>query len=82
FSTAERSLFENVEPGTMIYNTDKRCVEIYQGVVSGVRQWTCMPGEQSNQTQSVAVTAAGFEGTYIGGVPFSNNSQKVKFKLE
>ncbi|MGY5504059.1 hypothetical protein [Riemerella anatipestifer] len=80
FSTAERSLFENVEPGTMIYNTDKRCVEIYQGVVSGVRQWTCMPG--SNQTQSVAVTAAGFEGTYIGGVPFSNNSQKVKFKLE
>ncbi|MCT6774392.1 hypothetical protein N4P66_10875, partial [Riemerella anatipestifer] len=35
-----------------------------------------------NQTQSVAVTAAGFEGTYIGGVPFSNNSQKVKFKLE
>ncbi|MCO4305029.1 hypothetical protein NGQ54_10545, partial [Riemerella anatipestifer] len=36
FSTAERSLFENVEPGTMIYNTDKRCVEIYQGVVSGV----------------------------------------------
>ncbi|MFL1576965.1 FISUMP domain-containing protein [Riemerella anatipestifer] len=79
FSTTERSTFTNPKKGTMIYNTDKSCIEIYQGVVSGVHQWTCMPG--SNQTQSVAVKAAGFDGTYIGGAPF-NNSQKVKFKLE
>ncbi|MDY3351173.1 FISUMP domain-containing protein [Riemerella anatipestifer] len=80
FTSEERLKFSGTaEVGTMIYNTNKSCIEIYQGVVSGVHQWTCMPG--SNQTQSVAVTAAGFDGTYIGGVPF-NNSQKVKFKLE
>ncbi|MDY3528538.1 FISUMP domain-containing protein [Riemerella anatipestifer] len=79
FSTTERSTFTSPKKGTMIYNTDKSCIEIYQGVVSGVHQWTCMPG--SNQTQSVAVKAAGFEGSYVGAVPFTN-ANKAKFKLE
>ncbi|MDY3318941.1 FISUMP domain-containing protein [Riemerella anatipestifer] len=79
FSTTERSTFTSPKKGTMIYNTDKNCVEIYQGVVSGVHQWTCMPG--SNQTQSVAVKAAGFEGSYVGGVAFTS-ANKAKFKLE
>ncbi|MBT0549562.1 FISUMP domain-containing protein [Riemerella anatipestifer] len=80
FSTIERNKFSSTtEIGTMIYNTDKSCIEIYQGVISGVHQWQCMPG--SNQTQSLAVTAAGFEGSYIGAVPFNSNN-RVKFRLE
>ncbi|MDY3317540.1 FISUMP domain-containing protein [Riemerella anatipestifer] len=80
FTSEERLKFSGTaEVGTMIYNTDKSCVEIYQGVVSGVHQWTCMPG--SNQTQSVAVKAAGFEGSYVGGVAFTS-ANKAKFKLE
>ncbi|MDY3318441.1 FISUMP domain-containing protein [Riemerella anatipestifer] len=80
FTSEERLKFSGTaEVGTMIYNTDKSCIEIYQGVVSGVHQWTCMPG--SNQTQSVAVKAAGFEGSYVGAVPFTN-ANKAKFKLE
>ncbi|MCO7332878.1 FISUMP domain-containing protein [Riemerella anatipestifer] len=79
FTTAERSLFENVELGTMIYNTDKRCIEIYQGMVSEVHHWTCMLG--SNQTQSLAVKAAGFEGAYVGGIAFTD-ANKAKFMLE
>ncbi|MCO7332217.1 hypothetical protein AWR41_08965 [Riemerella anatipestifer] len=82
FSTTERSTFTNPKKGTMIYNTDKECIEIYRGVSGGVRQWSCLPDVGSSKAQSVAVTAAGFEGAYIGGVPFNNNSQKVKFKLE
>ncbi|MDY3317037.1 hypothetical protein PG630_06930 [Riemerella anatipestifer] len=81
FSTTERSTFTNPKKGTMIYNTDKECIEIYRGISGGVRQWSCLPDVGSSKAQSVAVTAAGFEGAYIGGVPF-NNSQKVKFKLE
>ncbi|MDY3318905.1 FISUMP domain-containing protein [Riemerella anatipestifer] len=80
FTSEERLKFSGTaEVGTMIYNTDKSCIEIYQGVVSGVHQWTCMPG--SNQTQSVVVTAAGFEGSYVGGVAFTS-ANKAKFKLE
>ncbi|MDY3319209.1 FISUMP domain-containing protein [Riemerella anatipestifer] len=80
FTSEERLKFSGTaEVGTMIYNTDKSCIEIYQGVVSGVHQWTCMPG--SNQTQSVAVKAAGFEGAYVGGVAFTG-ANKAKFKLE
>ncbi|MDY3317965.1 FISUMP domain-containing protein [Riemerella anatipestifer] len=81
FTTSERSTFNNVEEGTMIYNTDKKCLEMYLGIVNGAHQWGCLPDVGSNKAQSVAVTAAGFEGSYIGGVNF-NNSQKVKFKLE
>ncbi|MHA3045069.1 hypothetical protein JSO61_007010 [Riemerella anatipestifer] len=80
FTSEERLKFsDTTEKGTMIYNTDKHCVEIYQGVISGVHQWTCMPG--SNQTQSVAVKAAGFEGAYVGGVPFTAEN-RAKFRLE
>ncbi|MDY3317683.1 hypothetical protein PG630_10220, partial [Riemerella anatipestifer] len=80
FTSEERLKFSGTaEVGTMIYNTDKSCIEIYQGVVSGVHQWTCMPG--SNQPQSVVVTAAGFEGSYVGAVPFTS-ANKAKFKLE
>ncbi|MDY3318550.1 FISUMP domain-containing protein [Riemerella anatipestifer] len=79
FSTTERSTFTSPKKGTMIYNTDKSCVEIYQGVVSGVYQWTCMPG--SNQTQSVIVKAGGFKGSFVGGVPL-NNENIARYTME
>ncbi|AFR35335.1 FISUMP domain-containing protein [Riemerella anatipestifer] len=81
FTTSERSTFTNPKKGTMIYNTNKECIEIYRGVSGGVHQWSCLPDVGSSKAQSIAVTPQGFEGAYIGGVTF-NNSQKVKFKLE
>ncbi|MDY3548730.1 hypothetical protein PG291_08960 [Riemerella anatipestifer] len=81
FSTAERSTFTNPKKGTMIYNTDKECIEIYRGISGGVHQWSCLPDVGSNKIQTIAVTSQGFDGKYIGGVAF-NNSQKAKFKLE
>ncbi|MDY3316228.1 FISUMP domain-containing protein [Riemerella anatipestifer] len=83
FTSEERLKFSGAaEVGTVIYNADKKCLEMYLGLDSGVHQWACLPDVGSSKAQSVAVSPQGFEGSYIGGVPFSNNSQKVKFKLE
>ncbi|MEJ8591123.1 hypothetical protein JSO54_07745 [Riemerella anatipestifer] len=81
FSTTERSTFTNPKKGTMIYNTDKECIEIYRGILGGVYQWACLPDVGSSKAQSVAVTPQGFEGSYVGGVPLTATN-KVKFKLE
>ncbi|MRM82840.1 FISUMP domain-containing protein [Riemerella anatipestifer] len=83
FTSEERLKFSGAaEVGTVIYNADKKCLEMYLGLDLGVHQWACLPDVGSSKAQSVAVSPQGFEGSYIGGVPFSNNSQKVKFKLE
>lgn len=37
FTTDERSTFQNVESGTMIYNKTKNCIEFYNG-----NDWICM----------------------------------------
>lgn len=81
FSTTERSQFRTMEEGTMIYNTTKRCIEMYLGTVNGIHQWSCLPDANSIQSQSVIATATGFDGAYIGGVTL-NTDNKVKFKLE
>ncbi|MDY3436572.1 hypothetical protein PG615_00835, partial [Riemerella anatipestifer] len=81
FSTTERSTFTNPKKGTMIYNTDKECIEIYRGILGGVHQWACLPDVGSSKAQSVAVTPQGFEGSYVGGIPLIATN-KVKFKLE
>ncbi|MDY3316608.1 FISUMP domain-containing protein [Riemerella anatipestifer] len=82
FTSEERTKFSGTaEEGTIIYNIEKRCLEMYLGLVSGVHQWACLPDVASAKSQSVVVTAAGFEGSYIGGIAF-NDSQKAKFKLE
>ncbi|MDR7694631.1 hypothetical protein RIU14_07590 [Riemerella anatipestifer] len=83
FSTTERSTFTNPKKGTMIYNTDKECIEIYRGVSGGVHQWSCLLDVGSSKAQSVAVSPQGFEGSYIGGIPLTDlDTNKVKFKLE
>ncbi|MDY3315975.1 FISUMP domain-containing protein [Riemerella anatipestifer] len=82
FTSEERTKFSGTaEEGTIIYNIEKRCLEMYLGLVSGVHQWACLPDVASVKSQSVAVTVAGFEGSYVGGVPFTG-ANKAKFKLE
>ncbi|WP_406648975.1 hypothetical protein, partial [Ornithobacterium rhinotracheale] len=81
FSTEERSKFENVAEGTMIYNTTKKCLEMYFGLKGGRAHWDCIPNATSAQSQNVAIVPAGFEGTYIAGIPFSGGN-KVKFELQ
>lgn len=41
FTTEERATFVGVQKGTMIYNTTKRCLELY-GVNNGVTDWYCI----------------------------------------
>ncbi|MGV4516572.1 hypothetical protein, partial [Ornithobacterium rhinotracheale] len=79
FSTEERAKFENPKVGTMIFNTDKQCLEMYFGVVNGVHQWSCIPDVNNKQSQNVSVEPAGWSGQFIGGVAL--NGQSVKFKL-
>ncbi|MFU2118325.1 FISUMP domain-containing protein [Ornithobacterium rhinotracheale] len=81
FSTEERSKFENVAEGTMIYNTTKKCLEMYFGLKGGRAHWDCIPNATSAQSQNVAIVPAGFEGTYIAGVAM-NSVNKVKFELQ
>ncbi|MGV4450000.1 hypothetical protein, partial [Ornithobacterium rhinotracheale] len=81
FSTEERSKFENVAVGTMIFNTDKQCLEMYFGLKGGRAHWDCIPNATSAQSQNVAIVPAGFEGVYVAGVPFTD-ANKVKFELQ
>ncbi|MFB9120754.1 hypothetical protein ACFFUE_06070 [Bergeyella porcorum] len=80
FSTEEREQWTDTQEGTMIYNTTKKCLEMYFGVVNGVHQWNCIPDVGSSQSQNISVAPAGFTGAYIGGVPLSSTNT-VKFKL-
>ncbi|MDY3362568.1 hypothetical protein PG623_00995 [Riemerella anatipestifer] len=44
-TTAERLAFSpNTVEGTLIYNMDKKCVEMYRGLINGVYEWTCTSG--------------------------------------
>ncbi|MGV4495811.1 hypothetical protein ACQ1Q9_01925 [Ornithobacterium rhinotracheale] len=81
FSTEERAKFENPKVGTMIFNTDKQCLEMYFGLKGGRAHWDCIPNATSTQSQNVAIVPAGFEGTYIAGVAM-NRANKVKFELQ
>ncbi|WP_026315586.1 FISUMP domain-containing protein [Riemerella columbina] len=61
FSTEERSKFQNVSKGMLIYNTDKNCIEMYMGYIGGIHQWTCNGkindvGEVSNPPSSATAT--------------------------
>ncbi|MGV4543851.1 hypothetical protein, partial [Ornithobacterium rhinotracheale] len=75
------SKFENVAVGTMIFNTDKQCLEMYFGLKGGRAHWDCIPNATSAQSQNVAIVPAGFEGVYVAGVPFTG-ANKVKFELQ
>ncbi|MCT7904795.1 fibrobacter succinogenes major paralogous domain [Candidatus Ornithobacterium hominis] len=78
-STAQRLKFENVSEGMMIYNTDKKCLEMYLGDESGSHEWQCIPNVGNKSSQNVSVSPASFSGQFIGGVPLSNAS--VSFKI-
>ncbi|MGQ3559481.1 FISUMP domain-containing protein [Ornithobacterium rhinotracheale] len=81
FSTEERAKFENPKVGTMIFNTTKKCLEMYFGLKGGRPHWDCIPNATSAQSQNVAIVPAGFEGTYIAGIAM-NSANKVKFELQ
>ena len=77
-TSAERAAFVGVEHGTLIYNTDKKCTEIYE-INGGNGEWHCLPAVGSVHTQTITVVASGFEGNlFTGGVTPSN---KVKFTI-
>ncbi|CAI9430123.1 Fibrobacter succinogenes major paralogous domain [Candidatus Ornithobacterium hominis] len=79
-STAQRLKFENVSEGMMIYNTDKKCLEMYLGEdESGAPQWECIPNVGSASSQSVAVSPEKISGQFIGGVALKGAS--VSFKI-
>ncbi|MGP6546834.1 hypothetical protein ACTZMK_09275, partial [Ornithobacterium rhinotracheale] len=81
FSTEQRAKFEKPKVGTMIFNTDKQCLEMYFGLKGGRPHWDCIPNATSAQSQNVAIVPAGFEGTYIAGIAM-NSANKVKFELQ
>ncbi|MDY6026007.1 hypothetical protein, partial [Bergeyella zoohelcum] len=78
FTTARRSEFTNVKKGTMIFNTDKQCLEIFAG---NPAQWDCVFSNRNEQQQKVEISPAGFTGAYVANVPL-NNGHKVKFLLK
>ncbi|SZD72178.1 fibrobacter succinogenes major paralogous domain [Candidatus Ornithobacterium hominis] len=78
-STEQRLKFENVSEGMMIYNTDKKCLEMYLGDGSGSHEWQCIPNVGSESSQRVSVSPATFGGQFIGGVALSGAS--VSFKI-
>ncbi|SZD72997.1 fibrobacter succinogenes major paralogous domain [Candidatus Ornithobacterium hominis] len=73
-STAQRSQFEDVREGMMIYNTDKQCLEVYLGVRSGAHQWECIPNVGNKSSQGVSVSPAGFRGKFMRGEKLSGAS--------
>lgn len=81
FTTERRSKFTNVKIGTMIFNTDKKCIEIYLGMVNGVAHWSCMNCcNGTNPQYNLAVQGIGFNGTYTAGVAL-NSSNTVRFRV-
>ena len=77
-TSAERAAFVGVEHGTLIYNTDKKCTEIYE-INGGNGEWHCLPAVGSVHTQTITVVASGFEGDYFTAGINSNN--KVNFTI-
>ncbi|WP_260393298.1 fibrobacter succinogenes major paralogous domain-containing protein [Riemerella anatipestifer] len=42
-TTEERLTFSpNTKKGTLIYNKDKNCIEMYRGLIGGVHEWACI----------------------------------------
>ena len=78
-STEQRSKFNNVREGMIIYNTNKKCLEMYLVPESGAPQWECILNVGSKASQGVAVSPEGSSGQFIGGVELSGAS--VSFKI-
>lgn len=85
-TTAQRNDFQNVEKGTMIFNTDKQCLEIYAGTTG---QWYCVhqgPSSNSGSTggsntdgynpeiAGIIVQKIAYAGNYTSGVELNDNN--------
>ncbi|SZD71951.1 fibrobacter succinogenes major paralogous domain [Candidatus Ornithobacterium hominis] len=78
-STEQRSKFKNVREGMIIYNTNKKCLEMYLGIKNEgkkneVHQWECILNVGSEASQGVAVSPESSSGQFIGGVELSGAS--------
>lgn len=87
FTTAERKEFRGVVEGTMIYNTTKKCLEIYKGEFNGIAQWSCCCSssnggvDDGDFAEYVALTSSGFTGSYIAGAELTD-AHTVSFTIK
>ncbi|MDY3317947.1 FISUMP domain-containing protein [Riemerella anatipestifer] len=57
-TTSERLTFSpSTKKGTLIYNKDKNCIEMYRGLIGGVHEWACI-NDASVFTNPYAPTTA------------------------
>ncbi|MCK0200135.1 FISUMP domain-containing protein [Ornithobacterium rhinotracheale] len=75
-SSDQRSEFQNVEEGTMIYNTTRKCLEMYYGDQVG---WECFCSCGVGTKKELIVSASGFGGAFMEDAPSGENF--VKFTL-
>ncbi|MCT7904378.1 fibrobacter succinogenes major paralogous domain [Candidatus Ornithobacterium hominis] len=73
-STEQRSKFKNVREGMIIYNTNKKCLEMYLVPESGAPQWECILNVGSEASQGVAVSPESSSGRFAEGVPFTEEN--------
>lgn len=79
-TTAEINQFQNPEPGTIVYNTDSKCVYLNTGTLS-TPNWNCFIDYGTNTggtQQDYTVTPAGFTGAYTTGATLTA-ANTVKF---
>ncbi|MDY3351740.1 hypothetical protein PG357_07045 [Riemerella anatipestifer] len=58
FTTEERLTFSsNAKKGTLIYNKDKNCIEMYKGLINGVHEWTCTNANAGSPISNPSATA-------------------------
>lgn len=88
FTTEQRSKFgegqtESMKIGTIIYNTTKKCIEMYLGYYNGAHQWSCnLTGQNNSSVVEASVMPSGFDGVYVAGVNLDYNYRYVKFKIK
>ncbi|MDY3319843.1 FISUMP domain-containing protein [Riemerella anatipestifer] len=78
FTTKERLSFSpNTKKGTLIYNKDKSCIEIYQGFINGVHEWTCTSTDAGTTVSNPVATATATLGAVqdIKFVVFKHNGK-------
>ncbi|MDY3319241.1 FISUMP domain-containing protein [Riemerella anatipestifer] len=63
-TTAERLAFSsNTKKGTLIYNKDKNCIEMYRGLINGVHEWICTNTNAGSEVSNPSAPATATLGT-------------------
>ncbi|USL95995.1 hypothetical protein D1J36_002480 [Riemerella anatipestifer] len=78
FTTEERLTFSsNAKKGTLIYNKDKNCIEMYRGLINGVHEWTCTNANAGSPISNPSATATAILGAVqdIKLVVFKHNGK-------